>query len=102
MLNSLNETITYWTISGNDGTGVTYSTGTAIYARVATHSEISVDDQGKELRTRFAVYAETLIPEKSYIFFGDAEGQAAPVPGSREVVATSENKSMSDLRRMLV
>lgn len=98
----LNEEITYWTVSGNDGTGVTFNAGVKVPSRSASHTEMFMEENGKRVQTRYAVYTKVLIPEDSYIFLGDAEGELSPVAGSRVVVGTSEDKTMTTLRRMII
>jgi len=99
----LPETITYWLVTGNNGTGgLTWAAGVAIPARVARVSRGVVDREGKTTIFSDAVYAETDIPIGAYIFLGDEDGVAEPVEGARRVIDSVTNPTMSTLSRMVI
>lgn len=97
------ETITYWTPASNDGAGgFTYVPGVKVAARVAYKSKVVIDDQGKQVTTKYAVYTEADIPEKAWVYVGDAEGDAEPPDEARVVLEKSAVPSFTTAKRVMI
>lgn len=102
---SLPQTITYWLPLRVDGDGVvTYFPGVAIAARWIRKDGTTTDEKGTEQKTTHVVYSRTLIPKRAKVSLSalDLDGDANPPAGTREVIASSENPSMTDMFRMLL
>lgn len=99
----LKDEITYWTVAANDGTGgLTFDAGIKVPAAVSFKDNVVISADGKQIVTRYAIYCNIVIPEKSFIYIGDNAGAASPHQDARQVVANSHVPSMTSLARMLI
>ena len=95
--------ITYWTPTGNNGTGgKTWAAGVKIKARIADTNEEVFTADGKIQHARKAVYSKTDIPLGSYIVEGAHSGTTTPTSDAQLVIKASSNSTMTDMNRVLL
>ena len=94
--------ITYWIRGDNDGNNaITWNPAITIGARWVRKDGIATDEFGRDQKTTHVVYTTTLIPKRSMIFLGVVK-DATPTEGSRTVLDTFENPSMTDEVKMVM
>jgi len=101
----LPQTITYWSPSTVDGNGaVTYAPGIAVKARWIRKDGTVTDEKGLDQKSTHVVYSRTLIPKRAKISLSslDLSSDANPPAGTREVIDTVENPSMTDMFKMML
>ena len=99
----LTQVATIWGTSAIDGNGdPTYSVGVKIAARWTDQDGIITDDNGDDHKTQYVVYADQVIPKRTMVALGDFSGQASPINGSRKVMFSISNPSMTDLVKHLI
>lgn len=98
----LNQDITYWTIaSSNSNNVITWNAGIAIKGRWVRKDGVVKGLKGKDQKTEFVAYSTILIPKRSMIVLENQNLVATPPDGSRELVQSIENPSMTNLIKYL-
>lgn len=68
---NLNEEITYWSISGRDNSGdPTFASPVSVMAKWEERTELFINVEGREERSRSVVYVDTDVVKGGYLFQG--------------------------------
>lgn len=99
----LPQKVTYWNPLTVDTNGdIAYSVGVAVAARWVKKDGLVRGVDGEDQKTTHVVYAKTLIPKRAQISLSDLNGQALPAEDAREVIDNVDNRSMSNIFKMVL
>lgn len=85
--------ITYWELSGNTGSGDTFSTGVIADAKTMEKQGIVKDVKGNDVRTSHRIYTRADIKIGSYVYIGSYGGDLSTRPASAIKIDKVKNKN---------
>jgi len=96
------QTVTFWTPTGNNGTGgKTWTVGATTLSKIADTDDIVNQSEGKVITASKSALLKIDVPVGSYIVEGDQTGEIAPTAGAQQVIQFMANP-LTDLRRVLL
>lgn len=93
---TLDETMTFWTVSGKTGTGgKLFNDGVAVPAKHATRQELITTPEGKTVTSKRVYYSETALDVGGYVALGDFSGTSKPDKTADQIIMQNSVPSMT-------
>lgn len=98
----LDDEMTFWVPTGNNGTGgKTWTVGAKTDAKLADTNEIVNEPNGKQIKASKTVFSKVDTPVGSYVIEGDQSGFVEPTDDAQQVIKFIKNP-LTELRNALL